>query len=75
MYIDDLDDFLRGLIDLLVTVILVLFLLVVVSLSDLGLVEALLAHHSFKVLVSSLRVHQKLIAAHERFFCHVDFLN
>jgi len=74
MHVDDFDDFLRGLIDLLIAFILVLLLSIVGFLGHLGLIEALVANHILKVLVSAGWVRQQLVVAtHERFLSHFDF--
>jgi len=58
VHVDNFDDFLRGIIDFLVTIIFVFLLLVVGSICNLGLVVALFAHHILEVLISALVVHQ-----------------
>jgi len=59
--VDDLDDFARGLIDLIVAVFLVLIVLVDSS-GYLRLIVAVGAYHVLKVLVRGVRVDQKFVS-------------
>ena len=61
MDVDDLDDFARGLIDLIVAVFLVL-IVVVDSSGCLRLGVAVGAYHVLKVLVRGVRVDQKFVS-------------
>ena len=56
MYVNNLDDLTRSLIDLIVAIILVL--VIDICFCNLGLVVTISSHHSLKVLVGSVRVNQ-----------------